>query len=72
MLKKGFKFILNKKDDIIAFYLNFILLIAKVDSFLKKQSYKNNIFRNYSTNCIKIIFVLIIDVVALYVQAYII
>lgn len=35
-LKKGLKFNSSKKDDIVTFYLDFLLLLAKINLFLEE------------------------------------
>lgn len=36
LLEKSLKFVSNNEDSILAFYLSFILLLAKIDLILKK------------------------------------
>lgn len=42
LLKKDFKFILSRVDNIVLFYLSFILLPAKIDFLLEEQGHKKN------------------------------
>lgn len=66
LLKKNFKFILYTKDNIIAFNLSFMLLLAKVDFILKKQSYKKDVLMVYGIGCIKIVLILLTKIIVLY------
>lgn len=43
LLKKGFEFVLEKKNSPISFFLGLILLLSKVDLILEKQSCKNDV-----------------------------
>lgn len=50
MLEKSLKFILTKKDKIVIFDMNFVLLLAKINLVSKKQSYKRDALILYSSN----------------------
>lgn len=65
--KKGFKFVLNREDNIIIFNLGLMLLLAKLDLILKEQGYKKDVLRICNTGHIKISFVLLTEVIALYI-----
>lgn len=67
LLKKDFEFVLSNRDSIIAFYLSFVLLLAKIDFILEEQDYKKDELAAYDTSCIKIIFALLIKVVIFYI-----
>lgn len=68
LLKKSFKFVLSRKDSTIIFKLSLVLLPVKVDFITKKRGCKEETFRTRGTSCVKIIFVLLTEVVALYIQ----
>lgn len=70
--KKSFKFVLNRKIGIIAFHLNFMLLLAKIDLLTEKQSCKRDALVFCGIGRIKIIFALLIKVIALYIQVFIV
>lgn len=59
-------------DNIVAFNLSLMLLSAKVNPIPKKQGCKKDAFIPYITGCVKIIFVLLADLVTLYIQAFIV
>lgn len=72
LLKKSYEFVLNKKDGFIAFNLGFVLLLAKINSILEKQSYKKNLLMACDTSCVKMILTLLKKIITLYMQASII
>lgn len=67
MLEKGFEFVLNKEGNIIAFDLSLVLLLVEIDFVAEKRSYKKHVFKAYGTNHVEMIFVLLIEVVILYI-----
>lgn len=66
LLEKSFEFISSSGDDIITFYMCFMLLPAEVDSILKEQSYKNDVLVVCGTGFVEIVFVVLTKVIALY------
>lgn len=62
--KKRLKFVLSKRDNIIIFNISFILLPAKIDLILEKQSCKKNILKTCGTGYIKIVFTFLTKVIA--------
>lgn len=70
--EKGFKFVLSKRDRIVASNLSFVLLPAKIDPVLKKRGHKGDTFVTCGSGHIKIIFTLLTEVVILYIQAFIV
>lgn len=72
LAKKNLKFSLNKQDNTIIFNLSFVLLPTKINLILKKQDQKKNILVAYGSGHIKIIFLLVIKVIAFYIQTFII
>lgn len=72
MLGKNLKFVLSKRGSIIALNLGFILLLAKINAILKKQSCKNDVLIAYDTGHIKMILVLSTKVVVFYMQTFIV
>lgn len=72
MLKKGFKFVLYKKNSIILFNLYFIMLLAKIDLVSEKRGYKRDTFVARDSSCIKIVLILLIEVIVLYVYVSIV
>lgn len=66
LLEKNFKFILSRRTNIITFNLSFILLLAKVNSILEKQSCKKDEFETYNISYLKIIFILLIKKIVFY------
>lgn len=67
MPKKSFKFVLNKRGDIIIFNLSFVLLSAKIDPIVKKQNHKRDAFGTCGISYVKIIFALPAEVIVLYI-----
>lgn len=72
MPKKDFEFFSSSRNSIVALHLSFVLIPAKADSILKKQSCKKDAFKAYSISYIEIILVLLIEIVTLYIQVPII
>lgn len=66
LLKKVFQLVSNKKNNINAFYLNFLLLLIKVNSIIKKKNYKKYALIIYSTSRFNLIFVILIKVIAFF------
>lgn len=58
-LQKSFKFVLNRRSNIIVFNLNFILLLAKVDLIVKELGHKKDAFITHNSNFINIVFILL-------------
>lgn len=67
LLKKNLKFVLTRVNYIIAFNLCFGLLLAKVNLILKKLDYIKNALVAYGFGYIKIVYTLLIKVIALYI-----
>lgn len=65
--EKNLKFIPNRRGNSIAFDLSLVLLPIEIDLIIKEKSWKENIFTIYGNGYIKIIFTLLIKVVAYYV-----
>ena len=72
LLKEGLKFVLNIGDSIIVFNLRFVLLPAKVNPVLKKQGCKRDAFVACGSGRVKMIFTLLIKVIALHMLAFIV
>lgn len=72
MPKNSLKFVLNKRDGIIAFNLNFMLLPVEVNFIIKEQGCKKDAFIICGTGCIKIILVLLTKIITLYMWAFIV
>lgn len=72
LLEKSFKFISSKKDSIFAFHSSFILLSAEINAIVEKKNCKKDALMSCSIGCIKIIFTLSIEVIAFYMQVFII
>lgn len=72
MPKKDFEFFSSNRNSIVVLHLSFVLIPVKADSILKKQSHKKDIFKAYNISYIEIIFILLIEIVTLYIQVPII
>lgn len=59
LLEKSFKFVLQKRNNNIAFMLRFVLLLIEVDQILEKQGRKRHAFVVYSSDHVKIILTLL-------------
>lgn len=70
--KKDLKFVLNKRDDIVAFKLSFVLLPVKVNLILKNQSRKRYMLIVCSFVRVKIALILLTKSITLYVQTFIV
>lgn len=70
--KKGVKFVPSREDSTIALNLSFVLLPAGVDPVAKKQDCKKNLFKTHGTDYVKMIFILLAEIVILYMQSFII
>lgn len=69
--KKGFTFILNRKDNIVAFNLSLVLLSAEINLVTEKRGCKKSILVAYGSSYIKIVFTLLIKIISLYMQVFI-
>lgn len=69
LLKKSYKFVPNKKDTIIAFNLDFALLLVEADPILKQQGRKVDILGACRISNIEIIFLLSTKKATLYMGA---
>lgn len=58
MPKEYLKFISRRKDNIVTFNQNFVLLLAKIDLIPKKQGCKKDALAICSSSHIKIVFIL--------------
>lgn len=67
LLKKSLKFVPSRRDGIIEFKLNFILLLAKFDHILEEQGRKKDVLGAHGIGYVKMVFPLLIEVVILYV-----
>lgn len=67
LFKKNFDFIASKKDNIITFYLNFILLPAKINFIPEKRNHKKDAIMLYGSSRVKIILILSTKIVSLYI-----
>lgn len=56
--KKSFKFVLSSRDNIVAFYLNFVLLLAEVNLISKKQCRKKDVLLARGISYIKMLLAL--------------
>lgn len=72
MLEKNLEFVPSMIDNIVAFNLSLMLLSAEVDSISKKQGCKKDAFIACTTGYVKIIFLLLANLVTLYIQAFIV
>lgn len=70
--KKGLKFVLCRRNCIIAFNLGLMLFLAEVDFMAKKRGPKKYALKPYGTSRIEMIFTLLVKVVILYVRVIII
>lgn len=66
------EFVLNRGSGAIAFYLDFVLLPAKINIFIGKKNRKENRLIAHGTSYVKIIFALSTKIVAFYVQIFIV
>lgn len=64
--------VLNRKDGIIIFNSNFLLLLVEISLILKKQNGKRDVLITYKSNLVKIIFTLAAKVVVFYIQTFMI
>lgn len=67
--KKGLEFILNKRESTVIFNLGHMLLLTKVGLIPEKQGNKENVFKTYGIDCVKMLLVLSIKVIPLYMRA---
>lgn len=72
LLEKSLEFFLSKKNGIVTFNLNFILLPTEVNFVSKKQSHKKKALIICDIGRVKIVFALLTEVMALHMQASII
>lgn len=72
MSKKGLKFVLYEESNSVLLNPSLMLLVAKIDLILKKQSRKKDMLIAHDTGYIKMIFALLIKIITLYTQAFII
>lgn len=67
LLEKGLKFVLSKRDDILTFNLGLMLLPSEIDPIVEKQGRKKDAWVACGTGDIKMVFVLLIKIIALYI-----
>lgn len=67
LLEKNFKFVLNRKNTTIPFYLNLALLFIEVNLVSKKLSYKKDVFMGHNISHIERVFVLSTKIIAFYI-----
>ena len=72
LLEKSFEFVLSRKNGIIAFNLRFVLLSIESNLISKKQSCKRDAFMARGFGHVKIILILLAEVIALYMRAFIV
>ena len=72
LLKDDFEFVTSRKNNIVTFNLSFILLLVEADLISEKQSCEKDAFVVPSSGHIEIIFILLTEVIALYMQALIV
>lgn len=70
--EKNFKFVPSKRNSIVVFILGLVLLSVESDFILKKQGRKRDTLVVYNTSYIKMILTLLREVVALYMQTFIV
>lgn len=70
--EKSLKFVLSRRNSIVAFILGFILLPIEVNFISKKQGCKGDMLVAYRISYVKMIFTLLTKVVALYMQIFIV
>lgn len=69
--KKNFELVSVKEVGCILFISCFMLLLLKIDTILKKQDYKKNMFIACGTSFFKIIFAFLAEVIIFYIQVFI-
>lgn len=67
LLKKGLEFALYRRNSIVAFDMSFVLLSIEIDYILEKQSCKKDALMFHSSGYVKMVFTLLIKVVALHI-----
>lgn len=72
LLEKNLEFVLCKKDNIIAFNLNFMLLLAKIDLISEIQSRRKETLIVCNIGYIKIVLALLAKVIAYLMQTFIV
>lgn len=72
LLKKNLEFFSSKRNNTIAFNLLFLLLSAEVDLVSKKLSREKDAMMACDTSHVKIVFALLIKVIALYLPAFLV
>lgn len=72
LLKKNFKFVTNRENNIITFKLSLVLLLTEDNLVTKKQRCKRDIFRAYGIGCVKIIIEMPVEIIVFYIQALIV
>lgn len=66
LVKKSFIFVLKGWGGNIIFNLSFVLLLIEIDLIIEKQGYKRDTLVAYDSSCIEIVFVLVVEKIALY------
>lgn len=72
LLKKSFKFVPNRENNIVMFNLSFLLLSVKFNTILEKKSHQKDVIVACGIGHINIILALLIEIIALYIQAFIV
>lgn len=72
LLEKSLEFAPNRRDNTIAFHLGFQLLPEEVESIVEEQSRTKYVLETRGTGHVKIVLTLLIDIVALHVEATIV
>lgn len=70
--KKNLEFVLSKKGNFITLTLGYILLLVEINFILEKQSCKRNMLRLCNTGYVKIVFIILTEVIVLYIKTTII
>lgn len=72
LLKKDLKFVLYKRDSIVIFNLDLMLLLVKINLITEKQGCKKIVLGIYGIGCVKIVLTLLTKVIILYIRVIII
>lgn len=72
MLEKNFELVSSEGNGTIVFYLSLALLPVEVNHFLETQNRKRDALVARSTGRVEIVFALLANVIALYVQIHIV
>ena len=70
--EKDLEFVLSRRNSIVAFNPSFVLLPAEVNPISDEQDRERDAFVAYDSSYVKMIFTLLIEIIALYIQALIV